>query len=83
MNNKKCFKAAISIVIVLSMLISLFPLSLAFESKNDDYTQSKIVQEIIEKREESSKTFVCEDGSYIAVTYSEPVHFKTEMNGKR
>ena len=44
--------------------------------ENVDYTPSKIVQEIIDKREESSKTFLCEDGSYIAVTYSEPVHFK-------
>ena len=41
---------------------------------------SKIVREVVELREESVKHFLCEDGSYIAVSYAEPVHY--EKNGE-
>ena len=37
---------------------------------------SKIVAEVEALREENTKHFLCEDGSYIATTYSEPVHYK-------
>lgn len=37
---------------------------------------AKIVREVTELREESVKHFLCEDGSYIAATYSTPVHYK-------
>ena len=41
---------------------------------------SKIVSEVSELREEYAKHFVCEDGSYVVATYTEPVHYKE--NGK-
>lgn len=37
---------------------------------------SKIVREAYELREEYAKYFLCEDGSYVAATYSNPVHYK-------
>ncbi len=37
---------------------------------------SKIVREVNDLREEYVKHFLCEDGSYIVATYSEPVHYK-------
>ena len=36
---------------------------------------AQIVREVPELREESVKHFLCDDGSYIAATYAEPVHY--------
>ena len=46
---------------------------------------SKIVGEVSELREEYAKHFVCEDGSYVVATYTEPVHYKEngEWKGER
>ena len=37
---------------------------------------SKIVGEVNELRDEYEKHFICEDGSYIVATYTNPVHYK-------
>lgn len=42
---------------------------------NDEFG-SQIVSEVTELRDECEKHFVCEDGSFIVATYSEPVHYK-------
>lgn len=46
------------------------------ESTIHEEMTSKIVREINDLREEYVKHFLCEDGSYIVATYSEPVHYK-------
>ncbi len=43
---------------------------------------SKIVREATEFREEYAKYFICEDGSYVVATYSEPVHYKENKQWK-
>lgn len=74
----KKLKFVISAVIIFALISGMIPTIFAINQAENDFIPSKIVRELIEQREESSKTFLCEDGSYMAVTYSEPVHFKTE-----
>ena len=40
---------------------------------------SPIIGEVEELRDENTKHFICEDGSYVAVMYADPVHY--EDNG--
>ena len=77
MRFKNVIKSIISFSIVIAIALGMIPATFAIKfNENEKYIPSKIIKEEINKREESSKTFLCEDGSYIAVTYSEPVHFK-------
>ena len=46
-----------------------------------NYSVGNIVGEVTDKREEYSKQFRLDDGSYMAVSYAQPVHFKNS-NGK-
>lgn len=72
----KKLKFVISAVIIFALISGMIPTIFAINQAENDFIPSKIVREINEKREESSKTFLCEDGTYLAVTYSEPVHYK-------
>ncbi len=95
MKNKKLFKV-IAIIIIVIMFLHIVPQSLiAFaaektianksignEISNQEDMISKIVMEVTELREESVKHFLCEDGSYVAATYSEPVHYKEKGEWK-
>ena len=56
-------------------MLSIIPAS-ALDSLSVEETAAKIVSEVTEMREESVKYFLCDDGSYIAATYAEPVHYK-------
>lgn len=49
----------------------------ATESNSDGYT---IVEEVIYKRDEYTKHFICDDGSYVAVSYSDKVHYLNTEN---
>lgn len=69
-------KRMFSVIIAFVLLISAVPVSLAVQDLFVEETTSKIVREVTELREESVKHFLCEDGSYIAATYSAPVHYK-------
>ena len=40
-----------------------------------NYSVGNIVGEVTDKREEYSKQFRLDDGSYMAVSYAQPVHF--------
>lgn len=40
-----------------------------------------IVEEDLGKRGEYEKHFLCDDGSYMAVSYPEPVHMRREPSG--
>lgn len=76
MKKKLFFKRTISIIITITLLFSAIPMSLAVQNLLAEETTAKIVREVIELREESAKHFLCEDGSYIAATYSAPVHYQ-------
>lgn len=65
--------------LIIVLLFGILPVS-ALQRNVSDSTTSRIVKEIVEMREESVKYFICEDGSYIAATYSSPVHY--EESGK-
>ena len=65
--------------LIIVLLFGILPVS-ALQGNVSDSTTSRIVKEIVEMREESVKYFICEDGSYIAATYSSPVHY--EESGK-
>lgn len=76
MKKKLFVKRIFSIVLAVALLVSAVPISLAVQDLFIEETTSKIVREVTELREESVKHFLCEDGSYIAATYSAPVHYK-------
>ena len=46
------------------------------DSEGADNDSNYIVSELSEKREESVKNFLLNDGTYLAVQYAEPVHYK-------
>ncbi len=81
------FLAILTILTTCSAVMPVFAAGDLFSSKTfvaEPYVQqemtSKIVGEVSELREEYAKHFVCEDGSYVVATYTEPVHYKE--NGK-
>lgn len=76
MKKKLLVKRIFSLVIAVALSISAVPVSLAVQDLFVEETTAKIVREITELREESVKHFLCEDGSYIAATYSSPVHYQ-------
>lgn len=76
MKKNSFVKRIFSIIIAVALLVSAVPVSLAVQNLLVEETTSKIVREVTELREESAKHFLCEDGSYIAATYSAPVHYK-------
>lgn len=43
------------------------------------YQVGNIIGEVTTKREEYSKQFRLDDGSYMAVSYEQPVHFRMTM----
>lgn len=75
MKTKKYIKRIFSFVLAIILLFSAIPISLAVQDMLVEKVDAKIVREITELREESVKHFLCEDGSYIAATYSAPVHY--------
>ena len=77
MKKFRVSKIIISFILITAILLGIVPATFAIDEK-DETIPSAIVREETDLREESSKTFICEDGSYLAVTYSEPIHFKTE-----
>lgn len=85
-NIRKClsiFLAIITIFTTLSVSMSTFATEKLIETESikDEMSAqgkmtSKIVREADELRGEYEKHFVCEDGSYMVATYSQPVHYK-------
>ncbi len=76
MKKKKYIKRIFSLILATILLFSAIPVSLAVQDILAEEVDAKIVKEVTELREESVKHFLCEDGSYIAATYSAPVHYK-------
>lgn len=83
---KKCLSIFLTIITTLTSLSAATPVfaegslltneSISDEVPAQEEMTSKIVREVTEFREEYAKHFVCEDGSYIVATYSDPVHYK-------
>lgn len=80
MTKQKLFKHVLPVFLAALLLLSTLPMSVFAQDESTDEAASKIVREVVELREESVKHFLCEDGSYIAVSYAEPVHY--EKNGE-
>ncbi len=80
MTKHKLLKHVLPIILSAMLLFSALPVSVFAQDESTDKVASKIVREVTELREESVKHFLCEDGSYIAVSYAEPVHY--EENGE-
>lgn len=92
MKERKNWLKMIAFSLSLILVIQMVPLSsiatqlnvLISEkesTKNEDLNSyAKIVEEVEQLREEKAKYFICEDGSYIAASYSEPIHY--EENGE-
>jgi len=68
-------KRVLPIILAAVLLVGLLPASAA--PQDEIAPVAKITREDISKREESSKTFICEDGSMITVLYAGPVHFES------
>ncbi len=76
MKMRTLSKRICSVILAALFLVNSASVSFAVQDWIDEDETSKIVREIAELREESVKHFLCEDGSYIAATYSTPVHYK-------
>ena len=80
----KTIRKGLAIILATIIILTTFSVATPVFATNvisDEFYEqeemtSKIVSEVTELREEYAKHFVCEDGSYIAATYSEPVHYK-------
>lgn len=79
MATRNICKNVLSVFLAAVLLFSVLPMSVSSQNDGSDEVASKIVREVTELREENAKHFLCEDGSYIAVSYFEPVHY--EENG--
>ncbi len=88
MNHKSILKKLISIILIISILsvspLTVIALNAASETEQGESSEGElqtngllapvIIEEDTSKRTEYVKHFLCDDGSYIAVTYPEPVH---------
>lgn len=75
MKKNLLLKRILSAVLTIVLLASAIPVSLAVQELFTEELPAQIVREVPELREESVKHFLCDDGSYIAATYAEPVHY--------
>lgn len=86
MKSKKRNIRILSLLLCFAVLTSFIPTSAlpAFESAEEPYTLTDdvyIIEEDFTKRGEFEKHFLCSDGLYRAVTYSEPVHYYDTSTG--
>ncbi len=84
---KKLSSKILSVILVVLLLIQILPMSTfaqelseAKVSSEETVEEATVVGEIEELRTESTKHFKMSDGTYIAATYPEPVHY--EVNGE-
>lgn len=83
---KKNYFKKISMVLVITFAMTLLPSnSIVFadevqleitEQENNEKEEAVIVKEMEELREEYSKKFLKSDGTYEAVVYNKPIHYK-------
>ena len=90
MSKSKIFKRTISIAMVIMLLIQTMTFSISATNEDSPTEPTECVtvssteeakgikKEIISKRGEYEKHFLCNDGSYIAATYPEQVNYKDD-----
>lgn len=91
MSGKRILKGIVSIIlttlIALTLPVQVFAQNISQIEEEivagnpqeaKPYQVGKIIDEVTTKREEYSKQFRLDDGSYMAVSYEQPVHFKAE-----
>ena len=80
------FMRFLSLILVLAMLIETLPVQ-SFASTDDastavvveeDQPEVSVLGEVEILREEDTKHFRLSDGSFVAVSYGQPVHFQSE-----
>jgi hypothetical protein len=76
MKKRKCLRSILSILLTVILVVGILPASAAQKAAGE--TVSRITGEEISLREENVKHFLCEDGTYVAAVYAEPVHYQDE-----
>jgi len=76
MKEKKWTKRIFPLLLAAALLLGIFPASAA--QQEEAVPVSAILSEETSLREESSKRFLCEDGTFIVAAYGTPVHYKQE-----
>lgn len=87
---KRPYVKKFSIIVSLLMFVQLTiaPSLIAVAQKESELSKNaasngegyNIIEEVIDKRDEYTKHFICDDGSYIAVSYSDKVHYLDNKN---
>ncbi|WP_346877809.1 DUF6531 domain-containing protein, partial [Clostridium sp. UBA5712] len=75
-------------LLIITLLVTMTPINAIIVSATDDTEEvttkknqeAEIVRELEEKREENTKYFLKDDGTYEAILYEEPIHYL--KNGK-
>lgn len=81
MNVKKSYPRILSLILLAVMVLGLFPAQAKPVEDNQvslAQSEGKIVDEVVEKREQYTKHFVKDDGTYVACVYPEAVHFEQD-----
>ena len=79
---KKKFKNVLALVITTSILLAqatVFAVPLADSFEKNPVPGAIIVAEDVSKRGEFEKHYLCSDGTFVAVSYAEAIHYKNEM----
>ncbi len=91
-NTSKIFKFTIALILSLTIAFTLplqvFAITLpeidtsinteGYSTEAQPYKVGNIIAEATDKREEYTKQFILDDGSFMAVSYSYPIHFKDD-----
>ena len=77
MKKQKWLKRGLMVFLAMVLMAGIFPTSVAQQASKEDAI-SQIVSEEVSLREDSSKRFLCEDGSFIVAAYGSPVHFRDD-----
>lgn len=77
--------ATITVAITFVSMVTFLKNKVAVEAEQPKKESSEvlIVEEDISKREENVKHFLNENGSYTAVMYDGPVHYKKGKHGRK
>ena len=83
---KKGYFKIVSVILIIALLIQSIPIT-AFAQETaepqaieDEQSYPYVIAEDVSKREEYVKHFRMSDGSFTAVSYSQPVHYLDEDN---
>ena len=72
---KRSCSSFVSVILTLCLLLQCLILPPIFANAETGTPDVTILYEEISLRQEHTKHFVCSDGSYLAISYPEPVHY--------